>query len=47
MIDEGWRCFVGVPIGQPLDRDLRGALGALQAAASRMSCAGSNRRNGT
>jgi 2'-5' RNA ligase len=34
MIDEGWRCFVGVPIGQPLDRDLRGALGALQRAAS-------------
>jgi 2'-5' RNA ligase len=34
MIDEGWRCFVGVPIGQPLDRDLRGALGALQGAAS-------------
>ena len=34
MTDDGWRCFVGVPIGQPLDRDLRGALGALQAAAS-------------
>jgi 2'-5' RNA ligase len=34
MSDEGWRCFVGVPIGQPLDRDLRRALGDLQAAAS-------------
>ena len=34
MIDEGWRCFVGVPIGQPLDRDLRASLAALQAAAS-------------
>jgi 2'-5' RNA ligase len=34
MSDEAWRCFVGVPIGQPLDGDLRGALGALQAAAS-------------
>jgi RNA 2',3'-cyclic 3'-phosphodiesterase len=34
MTDEAWRCFVGVPIGQPLDRDLRGALGALQVAAA-------------
>jgi 2'-5' RNA ligase len=34
MIDEGWRCFVGVPIGQPLDRELRAALGALKAATS-------------
>ena len=34
MNEEGWRCFVGVPIGEPLDRDLRGALGALKAAAS-------------
>ncbi|MEX0625223.1 MAG: RNA 2',3'-cyclic phosphodiesterase [Chloroflexota bacterium] len=34
MIDEGWRCFVGVPIGEPLDNELRAALGALQAAAS-------------
>jgi RNA 2',3'-cyclic 3'-phosphodiesterase len=34
MNDEGWRCFVGVPIGEPLGRDLRGALGALKAAAS-------------
>jgi 2'-5' RNA ligase len=34
MTGEEWRCFVGVSIGQPLDRDLRGALGALQAAAS-------------
>ena len=34
MIDDGWRCFVGVPIGQPLDHDLRASLAALQAAAS-------------
>ena len=34
MIDEGWRCFVGVPIGEPLYRELRSALGALKAAAS-------------
>jgi 2'-5' RNA ligase len=34
MIDEGWRCFVGVPIGEPLDRELRAALGALKAATS-------------
>lgn len=34
MSDESWRCFVGVPIGQPLDGDLRGALGALQRATS-------------
>ena len=34
MIDQDWRCFVGVPIGQPLDRELRAALGALKAAAS-------------
>src|SRR5678816_585474 len=34
MIDDGWRCFVGVPIGQPLDRDLRASLAGLQAAAS-------------
>jgi 2'-5' RNA ligase len=34
MIDEGWRCFVGVPIGQPLDSELRASLGALKAAAS-------------
>jgi 2'-5' RNA ligase len=34
MIDEGWRCFVGVPIGEPLDRELRAALAALKAAAS-------------
>jgi hypothetical protein len=34
MIDEGWRCFVGVPIGEPLDGELRKALGALKAAAS-------------
>ena len=34
MIDAGWRCFVGVPIGEPLDGELRAALGALKAAAS-------------
>jgi 2'-5' RNA ligase len=34
MIDEGWRCFVGVPIGQPLDRELRASLGPLKAATS-------------
>jgi len=34
MIDDGWRCFVGVPIGQPLDRDLRASLGPLRAATS-------------
>ena len=34
MIDEGWRCFVGVPIGQPLDRELRASLGSLKAATS-------------
>jgi 2'-5' RNA ligase len=34
MIDEGWRCFVGVPIGQPLNRELRASLGPLKAAAS-------------
>jgi 2'-5' RNA ligase len=34
MIDEGWRCFVGVPIGEPLDGELRTSLAALQAAAS-------------
>jgi len=34
MIDEGWRCFVGVPIGQPLNKELRASLGPLKAAAS-------------
>ena len=34
MADEGWRCFVGVPIGEPLDGELRVALGALKGAAS-------------
>ena len=34
MIDGGWRCFVGVPIGEPLGGELRGALGGLQAATS-------------
>ena len=34
MNDEGWRCFVGVPIGQPLDRELRASLAPLKAAAS-------------
>src|SRR6187397_2024479 len=34
MIDDGWRCFVGVPFGLPLDRDLRASLAGLQAAAS-------------
>jgi 2'-5' RNA ligase len=34
MIDEGWRCFVGVPIGQPLDNELRASLGPLKAATS-------------
>ena len=34
MIDEQWRCFVGVPIGEPLGGELRGALGPLKAAAS-------------
>jgi 2'-5' RNA ligase len=34
MIDEGWRCFVGVPIGQPLDKELRASLGPLKAATS-------------
>jgi RNA 2',3'-cyclic 3'-phosphodiesterase len=34
MIDQDWRCFVGVPIGQPLDGELRAALGALKSAAS-------------
>jgi 2'-5' RNA ligase len=34
MIDEGWRCFVGVPIGDPLDGELRAALEALRAATS-------------
>ena len=29
-----WRCFVGVPIGEPLGDDLRAALATLQAAAS-------------
>ena len=34
MIDQDWRCFVGVPIGQPLDRELRAALGPLKGATS-------------
>ena len=34
MIDNGWRCFVGVPIGEPLGSELRGTLEALQAATS-------------
>jgi 2'-5' RNA ligase len=34
MSDGDWRCFVGVPIGQPLARDLRRAVGPLQVAAS-------------
>jgi 2'-5' RNA ligase len=34
MRDGDWRCFVGVPIGQPLARDLRAALGPLKEAAS-------------
>jgi RNA 2',3'-cyclic 3'-phosphodiesterase len=34
MTDEAWRCFVGVPIGEPLDSELRVALGALKGAAS-------------
>ena len=34
MIDEGWRCFIGVPIGQPLDKELRASLGPLKAATS-------------
>jgi 2'-5' RNA ligase len=34
MIDDQWRCFVGVPIGEPLNADLNAALGGLQAAAS-------------
>jgi 2'-5' RNA ligase len=34
MADEGWRCFVGVAIGEPLDSELRVALGALKGAAS-------------
>jgi 2'-5' RNA ligase len=34
MIDEQWRCFVGVPIGEPLDTELRVALNDLKAVAS-------------
>ena len=34
MSDGHWRCFVGVPIGEPLGADLRGALATLQAAAT-------------
>jgi 2'-5' RNA ligase len=34
MIDEQWRCFVGVPIGEPLNADLRVAVDALRATAS-------------
>ena len=34
MIDEGWRCFVGVPIGQPLYKELRASLAPLKAATS-------------
>jgi 2'-5' RNA ligase len=34
MIDEQWRCFVGVPIGEPLDSELRVALNALKGVAS-------------
>jgi 2'-5' RNA ligase len=34
MNEEPWRCFVGVPIGEPLGGELRSALGSLRAAAS-------------
>jgi 2'-5' RNA ligase len=34
MIDDQWRCFVGVPIGEPLGGELSDALASLQAAAS-------------
>jgi 2'-5' RNA ligase len=34
MTDDQWRCFVGVPIGEPLDADLRKAVDALKATAS-------------
>jgi 2'-5' RNA ligase len=34
MNDDQWRCFVGVPIGEPLNGELMTALGGLQAAAS-------------
>ena len=34
MIDDQWRCFVGVPIGEPLGGQLRASLGILQATAS-------------
>jgi len=30
MIDEAWRCFVGVPIGEPLRDELRTAVGVLR-----------------
>lgn len=31
MIEGGWRCFVGVPIGEPLDGELRKAVPPLRA----------------
>jgi RNA 2',3'-cyclic 3'-phosphodiesterase len=34
MTDEQWRCFVGVPIGEPLNADLRMAVDALRVTAS-------------
>lgn len=34
MNDEQWRCFVGVPIGEPLAGELRSAVTPLRAAAS-------------
>jgi RNA 2',3'-cyclic 3'-phosphodiesterase len=34
MNDEEWRCFVGVPIGEPLYGELKGAVRGLEAAAS-------------
>lgn len=30
MIEGGWRCFVGVPIGEPLDAELRAAMQPLR-----------------
>lgn len=30
MIEGGWRCFVGVPIGEPLDGELRAAMQPLR-----------------
>lgn len=34
MIEGGWRCFVGVPIGEPLDGELREAMQPLRTVSS-------------